>query len=344
MDTAAGAIDSSIRPQVVGWWILAGLAALAGIVVVGPGAGPPGRHRGRTQRHAERSRCLAAPAGGCGHDLDLVIAVGGATGGVALAFLLSPLTPVGEARLADPSAGFTFDALALLPGAAAAVVVVLAVGLWPAIRAARTPRPAQATGVAHPSRIVAALAGAGAPPSALIGVRHALNGAGAAPRCPAGPALLGSVLAVTALCATVVFGASLTHLTGTPALYGQPFDLWLPRKRPRDATQFGQLVGQPRTRPGHLRHQRRAGGDVSINGRIVEALAGQSIRGQALVTTVSGHLPRAAGSGSAGRDHLAPARGAHRVTRAGDRTTAQWRDPHRLVPGGRDDRLPARLR
>ena len=39
--------------------------------------------------------------------------------------------------------------------------------------------------------------------------------------------MLGSILAVTALCATSVFGASLTHLTTTPALYGQPFDVWL---------------------------------------------------------------------------------------------------------------------
>ena len=40
----------------------------------------------------------------------------------------------------------------------------------------------------------------------------------------------------------MVFGASLTHLTGTPALYGQPFDLELSGSGPGNATQFGQLV------------------------------------------------------------------------------------------------------
>jgi hypothetical protein len=58
---------------------------------------------------------------------------------------------------------------------------------------------------------------------------------------PVGPALLGSILAVTALCATAVFGSSLTHLMGTPALYGQPFDLWFTLSGPSPA-QLGQLL------------------------------------------------------------------------------------------------------
>jgi predicted lysophospholipase L1 biosynthesis ABC-type transport system permease subunit len=129
------------------------------------------------------------------------VAVMGAIGGIALAFALSPLTPVGEARLADPSAGFAFDAYVLLPGAAAAVVVVLALGVWPAIRAARSSRLAETAYPAHPSRIVALLARAGAPPSALIGTRRALERGRGRDAVPVGPALLGSILAVTALCA-----------------------------------------------------------------------------------------------------------------------------------------------
>jgi hypothetical protein len=38
-----------------------------------------------------------------------------------------------------------------------------------------------------------------------------------------GTALIGSVAGVAALCATAVFGSSLAHLIGTPALYGAPF-------------------------------------------------------------------------------------------------------------------------
>ena len=42
---------------------------------------------------------------------------------------------------------------------------------------------------------------------------------------PVGSALLATVLAVIALCGTAVFGASLSHLTATPTLYGDPFQL-----------------------------------------------------------------------------------------------------------------------
>ena len=41
-----------------------------------------------------------------------------------------------------------------------------------------------------------------------------------------GTALPGMVLAVAALCATAVFGASLTHLVSSPALYGAPFQAY----------------------------------------------------------------------------------------------------------------------
>ena len=248
----------------------------------------------------------------------LIIAAGGAVGGVALAYLLSPLTPVGEARLAHPSPGFTFDALVLLPGALAAVVVVLALGLWQAIRAARTRRPAD-TALARPSWIVALLADAGAPPSALIGVRHAFERGRSA--APTAPALLGSVLAVTALCATVVFGASLAHLTATPALYGQPFELWFAPKGPASPAQVGQLLTS-------LEGDRAISGitavaeeDVSINGQTVESLAGQSLRGELLFTTAGGRLPDTTSQVALGTTTLRQL-GAHigslvRVTRPG---------------------------
>jgi len=101
--------------------------------------------------------------------------------------------------------------------------------------------------------------------------------------------MLGSILAVTALCATSVFGASLTHLTTTPALYGQPFDVWL------------NLNGSPATPTPMLSHLERMqgitgitggiGDDVKINGKTVDALAGDPIRGSLQLTTVNGRPP-----------------------------------------------------
>jgi hypothetical protein len=68
----------------------------------------------------------------------LVVAFVGAVGAVVVATALSPLAPLGEARTAVLSTGVTFDALVLLLGALGTVAVVLALGVWPAVLAART--------------------------------------------------------------------------------------------------------------------------------------------------------------------------------------------------------------
>jgi hypothetical protein len=141
---------------------------------------------------------------------------------------------------------------------------------------------------------VGLLAGAGASPSALIGVRHALERGRGGTAVPVGSALLGSVLAVTALCATAVFGASLTHLTSTPALYGQPFTLTFGTSSPGSGAQLGQLLPRLERDRAISDITVGVGGDVSIDGRTVGAVAGQSLRGRLLLTTISGHPPGAA--------------------------------------------------
>ena len=291
LDTQTDAVVSSIRPQAVGWWILAGLAALAGIVVVAQALARQAviesePYATLSALGVSRRQLVALTM-----TATLLIAVAGVAGGAALAFGLSPLTPVGEAGIADPSPGFAFDALVLLPGAAAAVIVVLALGVWPATRAARTRQPAKAA-LARPSRVVALLAGARVPASALIGVRHALERGRGRAAVPVGPALLGSVLAVTALCATAVFGASLAHLTSTPALYGQPFDLVFSASD--QAPSFSQLTtGLAGDRAISDVSLGVGQDDVSINGTTVSAIAGQSLRGRLLLTPASGRLPGA---------------------------------------------------
>jgi FtsX-like permease family len=290
LDAQTTAVTSSIRPQSTGWWILAGLAAVAGVIVVAQALG--------RQAITESEPYVTVSALGVSRrqlvaltmTTTLLIAAAGVAGGVALAVALSPLTPVGEARIAEPSPGVAFDALILVPGAAAAVMAVLALGVWPAVRAART-RPAAQAAPARPSRVVALLTGARVPVSAVIGVRHALERGRDRAAVPVGPAVAGSVLAVTALCATAVFGASLSHLTSTPALYGQPFDLaFSPGDAPPSFSQLAtRLSGDRAISDVSL----GVGEAVSINGRTVSGIAGQSLRGRLLLTTVTGRLPRA---------------------------------------------------
>ena len=292
-DTAAATITSSIHPQAVGWWILAGLTALVGMIVIAQAL-----VRQSAVEETDRRTLRALGVGSrrlflVGMARTLFIAVVGAGGAVAFAFLLSPLTPVGEARLAEVSNGFAFDGLVLLLGAAAAIVAVLALGVAPAVLSARTRQRGETERTTHPSRTAQFLTGLGAPPSVLIGVRHALERGRGRNAVPVVSTLLGAVLAVAALCATSIFGASLSHLTATPSLYGQPFGAWV---------DVNGLPTASNSLLTSLVHDRAVtgisagiSGDVRINGKVVDALAGQSFRGPLLLTTVDGHLSASAG-------------------------------------------------
>jgi hypothetical protein len=291
LDTEAAAIESSVHPQVIGWWILSGLAALVGLIVVAQALS--------RQAEVEADTFATLSALGVsrrqlvllGVARSVAVGVAGAAAGVLLALLLSPLTPVGEARLADPSPGFGVDLFVLAPVVVVALVAVVALGLWPAIRAARLTRDGAPAPVPRPSRVVAALITAGAPPSVLMGVRHALERGRGRNAIPVGSALLGSILAVTALCATGVFGSSLNHLTTTPSLYGQPFDAWFSPEDLNGQAQATRMLAAIEAQPAVTAITAGISGDIKVNGTTVDALAGRALRGSLLLTTTDGRLP-----------------------------------------------------
>ena len=292
LDVDAATVQRAIRPQVVGWWVLAGLVALAGLAVIGQAAArqfvtDQDDHQALSAVGLRVPQFVAV-----GLARAAIIGAAGAAGAVALATLLSPLTPVGEARLAASSAGtVVFDPLVTVIGALATVATVVALSAWPAVRDARLLRRAPPRR-AVPAALVRAVAWIGAPPSALIGIRYALErGRGRQP-VPVGTALLGMVLAVAALCATAVFGASLTRLISSPALYGVPFQA--------EFTNEGAGIGSAITGPvlASLRRDREiaritvaATADIDVNGHQVRLLAATAIRGPALISVVDGRLP-----------------------------------------------------
>jgi ABC-type lipoprotein release transport system permease subunit len=293
LDAAAGAVEGSIRPQVIGWYVLAGLAALAALAVIAQAMA----RQAATERADHpalsalgvRPRQLTAAA----LARALLIGVVGAAGAVLLAVLVSPLTPVGEARIAVPSPGtMSFDLVALPLGALAVLVAVIAVSAWPAVRQARSLRSHRQQPAAP---VVAAVGGAtaraGLPATALVGIRHALERGRDGQ--PVGTALLGMVLAVAALCATAVFGASLTHLVSSPALYGAPFQAYfssdgLPGSQ---AKVTGPVLDS--LRRDHAIRQLTLGAfvEVNINGRHVRTIVMTPVRGPALLSAVDGRLP-----------------------------------------------------
>jgi len=283
------AVTAAIHPQVIGWWLLAALAALVALAMVGQALARQGAAESESSPAlaalgATRGQLAAVSLAGTA-----MLAVAGAAGAVAVAVALSPLAPVGVARIAQTSAGVAFDPLVLPAGAAVILAGTVLLGVWPAWRAGLAARPGRRPEPARPSAVAGWLARVGAPPAMLIGVRQALQRRAADGSAPVGTALLGTVLAVTALTATTVFGASLSHLLATPALYGQQFQLnFSDNGGPAD----GQLLAELRNDPAVTRISRGIDVTTTINAVPVDGLAGESVRGALLFSAVAGRLPR----------------------------------------------------
>ena len=294
-DAQVASVEASIHPQAIGWWLLAPLAALVGLAVIGQALG--------RQSIAESEDFPTMVALGIerrqlvmlGTARNLVVGLVGAFGAVVIATILSPIAPLGEARIAESSTGIRFDPLVLVLGALATAVVVIALGLWPAVRAARASRSRDRIVEVAPSKVAGRLWAVGAPPSVVIGVRNALERRSGGASVPVGSALLATVLAVIALCGTAVFGASLSHLTATPTLYGDPFQLNI--SDPNSGGTPDPVLLKS------LEHDRAVTGitqgialpAISINKVVVGAIAGKAIRGPLLLSTVAGHPPSATG-------------------------------------------------
>jgi putative ABC transport system permease protein len=295
VDTAAAAVEASIHPQAIGWWILAVLAALVGLAVVGQalarqsvveGEGYPTMAAlGLDRRQLVALAILR----------NLAVGIVGAVGALAVATVLSPIAPLGEARVAESSSGLVFDPLVLVPGTIAVVLIVLALGMWPALRSAQTWRRGNQLLAPQPSSIAAHVAAAGAPPTAVIGIRNALERRASGTPVPVGSALLSTVLAVVALCGTAVFGASLSHLTTTPTLYGDAYQL-----------NFTDPGGGGQPDPSLLRsleHNQAVTGitegmappEITVNNVAVGVIAGTALRGGLLLSTVTGREPNGPG-------------------------------------------------
>ena len=290
LDRPAAAITSSIHPQAVGWRVLAALAGLAAIAVVGQALA--------RQAAAEDTDHPALAALGLSPRQfatvsmlrTLAVAAVGAAGAIVLATLLSPLAPAGEARLAEPAPGLSFDAAVIGLGALATVAVVLALGVPPALRSARARAAADRVAVARPSAVAGAAAAAGAPPGAVIGIRHALEPGRGTRAIPVRTALAGSVAAVAAVCATAVFGTSLAHLTATPALYGAPFQAYFLISGPGGVAAGGLLTELERD-PAIGRVTLASAPAIAVNHVSVRAVAATDVRGPMLLSAAQGRLP-----------------------------------------------------
>jgi hypothetical protein len=134
--------------------------------------------------------------------------------------------PIGAAALAEPDPGVSADAAVLAAGAAAIVALLVTRVAWPAWRLASAgARPSGAPAVTRPrSGSAARPAAIGAPVTAAVGVRLAVESGRGRTAVPVRSALAGTVLSVLAVTAALTFGANLLHLVNSPPLYGKRWD------------------------------------------------------------------------------------------------------------------------
>jgi ABC-type lipoprotein release transport system permease subunit len=237
----------SIHLQVVTLWMVCGLLAVIGLLVLGQLLARLSFHDGveySTLRALGMSRGALFAVG-----LGRAAAVGAAGGvlGALLAVLASPALPVGLAAVAEPHPGIHADGTVLAVGVVGAVLATMAGAAWPAWRAAGAGRERAGTAAAgmadgmagtaagswagrapgrSPRLVAAATAGIGSV-AAVIGLRLALQPGAGRTALPVRSTIASAVVGVAALTAALVFTASLTNLLATPRLYGVAWDAYV---------------------------------------------------------------------------------------------------------------------
>lgn len=216
-------IQRSIWLESQALWVLCGLVAAAGLAIVGQALA--------RQTYLESGDFPVLWALGMsraqlvwlGIARAAVISLMAAGVAVPAAVLLSPLTPIGLARTAEPDPGFTVDPVPLALGAILIGFLTILAAAIPAWAATRSTTVSTGSGVAVGGPTLATarvLSRAWRSPAATAGIRMALQPGRRRDAVPVRSAMFGAALSVAALTASFVFAASLGHLLETPRLSG----------------------------------------------------------------------------------------------------------------------------
>jgi putative ABC transport system permease protein len=284
-DLIHGQVQQAIRPDAAALTIFGLAATLALLILVG---------QALAQMLSRASPDVAVIRAVGGTRAQAALAAGlpgviGILGGVMLALAgavaVSPLAPVGPVRHLDPSRGFEADWLVLGPGAAAIAIVLL--GLL-ALLGARSVRLASAAAAGRPSLIASKAAASGLPVSAAEGIRQALGPGSGRQSVPVRSTLLGSVAAVTAVVAAVVFNASLSGLITHPARYGWNWDVVIQAEAGYGSFAPGSIARLIRGQPAVAGWSEMAFTELQVDGQSVPVLGIQRHRGAVQPPTTSG--------------------------------------------------------
>ena len=216
-----GQIDRTVKPEAIALAVFGAIAMLATLLIALQMIARQIRARDeendvlRALGASRGSTVIGALFGTLGATvLGSLLAVG-------MAIALSPLAPIGPVRSVYPTPGIALDVtvlgfglLALIGGIGAGTVALAY--RWAPGRLRRK----ESTRAERGSSLARLAANAGAPVSAVAGIRFALQPGRGRTAVPVRSALFGTVLAVMIVVATLTFGSGLNTLVSHPALYG----------------------------------------------------------------------------------------------------------------------------
>ena len=217
--------ERTIRPEAVAFGVFGLITALAALVISGQVISR------LVRRDAADGAILRALGAGPAMTLicdGLVGVIGAAVTGallaVAVAVLLSPLAPIGPVRPVYPDRGVALDWTVLGVGFAVLVIMLSGSAVAVALRVSPHRASRARADIRRGSRLAQAAAAGGLPPAAVTGIRSALGPSSGREAAPVRSALLGSVIAVMVVTASITFGSSLSFLVSHPPLYGWGWD------------------------------------------------------------------------------------------------------------------------
>ena len=305
--TQAANTERSIHLQAVALWLLAGLLAVLGLLVLGQLLARlsflDGPDNGTLLALGiSRRGLLAVSLARAG-----VIGLAGGVAGALLAVAVSPVLPVGLARIAEPYPGPYADGPVLGLGLAGTVLAVTACAAWPAWRAAQA-RLGRAV-AAGPGQRRGSRAAAGATSSissvtALVGIRLALQPGAGRTAVPVRSTVASAVIGVAALTAALVFSASLGHLLTTPRLYGVTWNGYISNAGLGGISQAADSMASDRAVAAWAAGY--SGAPLTVQGVRADAIALlPGHHGSLMPVLTQGHLPRGPGQLTVGQRTLA---------------------------------------
>ena len=227
--------EHSIHLQAVALWVLAGVLAVLGLLILGQLHARLAGSRIGGLRRAAGIGAVPGQLTATGLARAALIGGAGAVLAVATAIAISPVFPVGLAGIAEPHPGVDADWTALLLGQAACWSPPSA---WPRGRPGGRLRSGGAAGwrprrdgpyvrsgapVYRRSWVLAVTRSASSVPVAT-GVRLALQRGAGRTAVPVRSAIAATAVGIVGLSAALGFSASLGYLLATPRLYGVAWD------------------------------------------------------------------------------------------------------------------------